>query len=160
MRAARLAPRTGTLDEDVMDFIPCSMALWAASSAASWAAKGVDLREPLNPFTPDDDDTTFPDTSVMVTMVLLNDAVMCAMPLWMLFLAFLALVFGLATTGWSVDMFRPSHLSREVAADVSSAEDDDRFAAARLPVPSVLRLIICPLRGPLRVRALVLVRWP
>jgi hypothetical protein len=36
----------------------------------------VDLREPLKPFTPaDDHDTTFPETSVMVTMVLLNEAV-------------------------------------------------------------------------------------
>src|SRR5215831_21215283 len=80
--------------------MPCSMALWAASSAASCAANGVDLREPLNPFTPADDQaTTFPDTSVMVTIVLLNEAVMWAMPLWMFFLTFLALDFAFGASG-------------------------------------------------------------
>jgi len=99
-RNADSRPEPGPLMNTLMDFIPCSIALWAASSAASWAAKGVDLREPLNPLTPaEDQDTTFPETSVMVTMVLLNEAVMCAIPLWMLFFAFLALAFGFATTG-------------------------------------------------------------
>src|SRR5690242_6721458 len=75
--------------------MPCSIALCAASSAASCAANGVDLRDPLKPFTPADDQaTTLPETSVIVTMVLLNDAVMCAMPLWMFFLTFLT--FGFA----------------------------------------------------------------
>ena len=32
---------------------PCSIAFFAASSAASCAANGVDLREPLNPHVPD-----------------------------------------------------------------------------------------------------------
>src|SRR4051812_41434823 len=72
--------------------MPCSIALCAASSAASCAANGVDLREPLKPFTPADDQaTTLPETSVIVTIVLLNDAVMWAMPLWMFFLTFLTL---------------------------------------------------------------------
>src|SRR5262245_7949905 len=72
--------------------MPCSIALWAASSAASCAANGVDLRDPLKPFTPADDQaTTLPETSVMVTIVLLKEAVMWAMPLWMFFLTFLAL---------------------------------------------------------------------
>src|SRR5215467_5254075 len=82
--------------------MPCSIALCAASSAASCAAKGVDLREPLNPFTPADDQaTTLPETSVIVTMVLLNEAVMWAMPLWMFFLTFLTFGFaaGLAASG-------------------------------------------------------------
>jgi len=47
------------------------------------------------PFTPADDQaTTLPETSVIVTIVLLNDAVMWAMPLWMFLRTFLA--FGLA----------------------------------------------------------------
>src|SRR5262245_41181622 len=82
--------------------MPCSIALWAASSAASCAANGVDLREPLNPFTPADDQaTTLPETSVIVTMVLLKEAVMCAIPLWMFFLTFLTLglAAGLAVSG-------------------------------------------------------------
>ena len=38
------------------------MALLAASSAASWAAKGVLFREPLKPWVPDEDhETTLPD---------------------------------------------------------------------------------------------------
>ena len=52
---------------------PWSWALRAASSAASWAANGVLLREPLKPRTPDEDhEIVFPLTSVMVTTVLLN----------------------------------------------------------------------------------------
>src|SRR5437868_5008126 len=80
--------------------MPCSIALCAASSAANCAANGVDLREPLKPFTPDDDQaTTLPETSVIVTMVLLNEAVMWAIPLWMFFLTFLTLGFPLAPSG-------------------------------------------------------------
>src|SRR5947207_9061452 len=46
-------------------------------------------REPLKPRTPaDDHDTTFPLTSVMVTMVLLNVDWMWQMPLWTFFLTF------------------------------------------------------------------------
>ena len=39
----------------------------------------------------DDQATTLPETSVIVTIVLLNVAVMCAMPVWTFFLTFLAL---------------------------------------------------------------------
>ena len=57
--------------------MPCSIALCAASSAASCAANGVDLREPLKPARPADDQaTTLPETSVIVTIVLLNVDVM------------------------------------------------------------------------------------
>jgi hypothetical protein len=58
----------------------------AASSAASCAANGVDLREPLNPHVPAEDHaTTFPETSVIETIVLLNVAEICATPVWMFF---------------------------------------------------------------------------
>src|SRR3954469_8613102 len=91
-RSADSRPEPGPFTYTLIERMPCSIALCAASSAASCAANGVDLREPLKPFTPADDQaTTLPDTSVMVTMVLLNDAVMCAMPLWMFFLTFLTL---------------------------------------------------------------------
>ena len=54
-------------------FIPISKALTAAASAATWAAYGVDLRDPLNPLWPDDaHDITFPLVSAIVTIVLLN----------------------------------------------------------------------------------------
>src|SRR5262245_18001131 len=79
MAASRPAP--GPLTNTSMDFSPYSMALRAAASAAVWAAKGVDLREPLNPALPAlDQDTTLPVRSVMVTIVLLNVAWMCATP--------------------------------------------------------------------------------
>src|SRR5215831_8312058 len=116
-RSADSRPEPGPLTNTESERMPCSIALWAASSAASWAAKGVDLRDPLKPFTPADDHaTTFPETSVMVTMVLLNDAVMWAMPLWMFLRTFLALALGFGVSG--------------------------AVAMAYAPVPSVFFLII------------------
>ena len=51
--------------------MPCSPARRDASSAATWAAYGVDLREPLNPTDPPDVQTiVLPFTSVMLMMVL------------------------------------------------------------------------------------------
>src|SRR5713226_7540011 len=58
---------------------PCSIARRPAASAASCAANGVDLREPLKPTLPDDaHDNVFPCWSVIVMIVLLNDDLMCA----------------------------------------------------------------------------------
>jgi hypothetical protein len=52
-----------------------------AAPAASWAANGVDLREPLKPTLPDEAHASvFPSVSVMVTMVLLKELLMCATP--------------------------------------------------------------------------------
>src|SRR5438876_401584 len=60
---------------------PCSWARRAACSAASCAAKGVDLREPLKPTLPADaHDRALPSMSVMVMIVLLKDDLMCATP--------------------------------------------------------------------------------
>src|SRR5262249_60846936 len=60
---------------------PYSIALRAASSEAVWAAKGVLLRDPCTPARPAlDQDRTLPIRSVSVTIVLLNVAWMCAMP--------------------------------------------------------------------------------
>src|SRR6188508_1597915 len=51
--------------------------LWAAT----WAANGVPLREPLKPIRPADDQvSTLPSGSEIATMVLLNDAWTCATP--------------------------------------------------------------------------------
>src|SRR6185436_12207902 len=61
--------------------MPCSCAFFAASSAATWAANGVDLREPLKPLLPDDAQAiVLPCASVIVIIVLLNDAFTCATP--------------------------------------------------------------------------------
>ena len=60
---------------------PCSMARRAHTSAASWAAKGVDLREPLKPTLPADAQArTLPSMSLMEMIVLLNELLMCATP--------------------------------------------------------------------------------
>src|SRR6266446_3147545 len=72
-RSADSRPAPGPLTSTVTFLRPCSIALAAASPAATWAAKGVDLRLPLKPRAPaDDQEITFPDTSEMVMMVLLK----------------------------------------------------------------------------------------
>src|SRR5512139_444177 len=61
------------------------MAARAARSAVTWAAKGVDLREPLKPAEPAlAHEITLPSLSVRVTRVLLNDVLMYALPTAML----------------------------------------------------------------------------
>src|SRR5881409_2013229 len=60
------------------------MPLRAQASAVTWAANGVDLREPLNPAEPADSQTiTLPSLSVSATIVLLNEVLMCAWPMTM-----------------------------------------------------------------------------
>jgi hypothetical protein len=57
------------------------MAARAAFSAASCAANGVDLREPLKPTLPADaQEITFPSVSVIDTIVLLNELLMWTTP--------------------------------------------------------------------------------
>src|SRR5512136_3420065 len=86
-RSADSRPAPGPLTMTTTALRPCSMALAAASPAATCAANGVDLREPLKPRAPaEDQDRTFPVASVMVIIVLLNVELMCTMPLATLFL--------------------------------------------------------------------------
>ncbi len=66
-----------TFNNTIVTITDVSGNVVAWSSAASCAANGVDLREPLKPHVPADDHaTTFPLTSVIETMVLLNVAEM------------------------------------------------------------------------------------
>jgi hypothetical protein len=66
------------------------MAARPATSDATWAANGVELREPLKPWPPDEaQDKALPWRSVMVMMVLLNEACTCAMPSETFFRTFL-----------------------------------------------------------------------
>src|SRR6185312_9561455 len=86
-RIAVSRPEPGPLTKTSTFCRPCSMPLRAHESAVTCAANGVDLREPLNPAEPADSQTiTLPSVSVSVTIVLLNDVLMCAWPMAMFFL--------------------------------------------------------------------------
>src|SRR5262245_39881880 len=97
-RTADSRPGPGPLMRTSRFLTPYSTASLPARSAATCAANGVDLREPLNPAPPDvAHDNALPCRSVMVMIVLLKDAWMCAMPSATFFLTFLrarAPVFG------------------------------------------------------------------
>src|SRR4029077_12664017 len=81
-RMACSRPAPGPLTKTSTWRIPCSIALRAATSAESAAAYGVLLREPLNPATPAEPQlTTAPPRSVIVMIVLLNDAWIRACPI-------------------------------------------------------------------------------
>src|SRR5262245_48713775 len=74
-------PGPGPLMRTSRFLMPCSCAARPAFSAATWAANGVLLREPLKPWPPDDAHASeLPWRSVIVMIVLLNDACTCAMP--------------------------------------------------------------------------------
>ena len=69
--------------------IPNSVARLTASSAATWAAYGVDFLEPLNPTEPPDVHTTVsPFVSEIFIIVLLKLAFICATPEGIFFLFF------------------------------------------------------------------------
>src|SRR5690606_31576138 len=83
-------PGPGPLIRTSSVLMPYSMAVRPADSAATWAANGVDLREPLKPAPPEvAHDKALPWRSVMVMIVLLKEAWTCAMPSDTLFLTFL-----------------------------------------------------------------------
>src|SRR5215467_8773752 len=85
-RRADSRPAPGPLTSTVTFLRPCSIDLAAASPAATWAANGVDLRLPLKPRAPAEDQAiTFPETSEMVMMVLLKVDWMWTTPLRMFF---------------------------------------------------------------------------
>src|ERR1700716_2696448 len=88
------------------------MPLRAAASAVTWAAKGVDLREPWKPAPPADSHAiTLPSRSVSDTIVLLKDVLMCAWPTGTFFLTFRrpprAGLLGAGITSWRPSSYRP-----------------------------------------------------
>src|SRR5690606_18053310 len=74
-RTADSRPGPGPPTRTSTFFRPCSCAALPAFSAATWAAKGVLLREPRKPQPPDvAQDSVLPWRSVIVTIVLLKEA--------------------------------------------------------------------------------------
>src|SRR6478752_2448494 len=83
-------PGPGPLMRTSSVLMPYSSATRPAVSAATCAANGVDLREPLKPAPPEvAHDSALPCRSVIVMIVLLKDAWMCAIPSDTFFLTFL-----------------------------------------------------------------------
>src|SRR5204863_8332488 len=115
----------------------------AAASAASCAANGVDLREPLKPTWPAEaQEITAPVGSVMETIVLLNVLLMCACP-WATFLRSLRRTFLTA-----------AEPARAFGGICVCAPKSCAYFLPGFFLPATVRL------GPLRVRALVRVRCP
>src|SRR6185312_1737739 len=78
-RTADSRPGPGPPTRTSTFLTPCSCAAVPAFSAATWAAKGVLLREPRKPQPPAvAQESVLPWRSVIVTMVLLKDACTCA----------------------------------------------------------------------------------
>src|SRR5215470_4504281 len=98
-RTADSRPGPGPLMRTSRFLMPCSCAARPATSAATCAAKGVDLREPLKPWPPDEaHDSAPPWRSVIVMIVLLNDACTCATPSATFLRTFLR-------TRWAAELF-------------------------------------------------------
>src|SRR4029077_4656467 len=140
-RTADSRPGPGPLMRTSMFFTPHSWAARPARSAATCAANGVDLREPLNPALPEvAQESTLPWRSVIVTMVLLNDACTWAMPSATFFLTFLrARACAVCASSWRVGAF---------------------LVAIYATFPTGTFSLTAALRGPFRVRAFVRLRWP
>src|SRR5712691_12601854 len=89
-RTADSRPGPGPLMRTSIFFTPHSCAARPQRSAATCAANGVDLREPLKPALPEVAQArVLPWRSVMVTMVLLNEAWTWAIPSATFFFTFL-----------------------------------------------------------------------
>src|SRR5713101_7561334 len=89
-RTADARPGPGPLMRTSMFFTPHACAARPACSARTCAANGVDFLEPLKPAAPEvAHASVLPWRSVMVTMVLLNEAWTWAMPSATFFLTFL-----------------------------------------------------------------------
>src|SRR5947209_15699877 len=142
----------------------------AAFMAACCAAKGVPLRDPRKPSDPElFHDKTLPFMSVMVTIVLLKDACTYASPWGTCLRSFFLKVFFLpflsgaaaappaAAAGFAIkSLFAPGYQlpAPGQRPRAKSQQLDYVFDAAFFFCATV------PLRGPLRVRALVCVRCP
>src|ERR1700722_11649717 len=119
-RIAVSRPEPGPRTSTSTFLTPCSIAARAHFSAASCAAYGVDLRNPLKPTCPElAQERTLPSGSEIETIVLLNELLMRAAPketFLRSFLRPLRTVFGLAITSL------PSSYRRRCASDPCECE--------------------------------------
>src|ERR1700733_7449909 len=144
-----------------------------AFEAACCAAKGVPLREPRKPSDPElFHDRTLPFMSVMVTIVLLKEACTYTSPWGTCLRSFFLKVFFLpflsgaaaappAAAGFAMNQF--SVLSSRVlrtSGSNSRTGNGERRTGFYVFAVAFFFWATVPLRGPLRVRAFVCVRWP
>ena len=104
-------PPPGPFTRTSMVLRPKAMASSAAFFAASVAANGVLLRDPLKPKAPElHHEMAFPNLSVRVTMVLLNVALTNPIPSGSTFVFFFFFVFGFAKdhSPYSIAFFLPA----------------------------------------------------
>src|ERR1700694_1704033 len=143
-RTADSRPGPGPPTRTSTFFTPCSCAATPAFSAATCAAIGVLLREPRKPQPPAvAQESVLPWRSVMVMIVLLKEACTCAIASSTFLRAFLGF------------------LGAAAAAAAGAAPPCWGFCSAiRYAFPGGAFSLTACLRGPLRVRALVRVRWP
>src|SRR3984957_4444411 len=96
-RTADSRPGPGPPTRTSTFLTPCSWAALPAFSAATWAAKGVLLREPRKPQPPEvAQESVLPCRSVIVMIVLLNEACTCAIASSTFLRAFLGFFAALA----------------------------------------------------------------
>jgi hypothetical protein len=110
-------PEPGPFTRTSMSLTPNLIAFSAACCAAHWPANGVLFLDPLNPDVPAlAQHNVSPRVSVMVTEVLLNVALMCAIPTVTLRLTFRFFVFDIYFFACSFQ-YLISHHMRVISAD-------------------------------------------
>src|SRR3984885_3533622 len=153
-RTADSRPGPGPPTRTSTFFTPCSCAAVPAFSAATCAANGVLLREPRKPQPPEvAQDSVLPWRSVMVMIVLLKEACTCAIASSTFLRAFFAFFGAAAAAGAAPALPAPCGFG-------SFCSFCSFCSAISYAFPGGAFSLTACLRGPLRVRALVRVRWP
>src|ERR1700732_4065136 len=144
----------------------------AAFDAACCAANGVPLRDPRKPSEPElFHASTLPLMSEMVTIVLLKEACTCTSPCGTCLRSFFLNVFFLpffsgaaaappAAVGFAIVSIQWSVVSGQLIRSFAGHRSAITAPCFYVFVVAFFFCATVPLRGPLRVRALVCVRWP
>ena len=142
--------------------MPCSCALRAGILGGHLGGVGCRLARTLEALAAEHDQAiVLPCASVMVIIVLLNEALTCATPDVMFFfsrLRTLARPAGAVVSWPSVNS--PAAAWRPIMRYASNANGDQPNGRPRNDCDQAFFLPAIGLAGPLRVRALVCVRWP